>query len=115
MKPNERVQAVYRGQTPDQVPLILDLSHWYKKNMNTGFDLAGYTRVEQGLVDLHRQVGAVAYVEIGGFYSLTADDPEVKLETRTEHGVFSTRINTPVETNRDLSTGSDRSRKDTKT
>lgn len=96
MKPSERVRAVYRRETPDQVPLLLDLSHWYKRNMNTGFNLAGYTQVEQGLVDLHRQVGAVAYVEMGGFYSLAPDDPEVRLETRTENGVFSTRITTPV-------------------
>lgn len=98
MKPNERVQAVYQGRTPDQVPLILDLSHWYKRNMNTGFNLAGYTQVEQGLVDLHKQVGAVAYVEMGGFYSLSAEDTEVKLETSTEDGVFSTRITTPLGT-----------------
>ena len=96
MKPNERVQAVYRGQTPDRVPLMLDLSHWYKRNRDTGFDLAGYTQVERGLVDLHRKVGAVAYVEMGAFYRLVPVDPEVTLESRTEQGVFSTRITTPV-------------------
>ncbi len=57
MTSNERVRAVYQGRTPDRVPLILDLSHGYKRNMNTGFNLAGYTQVEQGLVDLHKQVG----------------------------------------------------------
>ena len=96
MKPNERVQAVYRGQTPDQVPLILDLSHWYKKNMDTGFNLAGYTEVEQGLVDLHKRLGAVAYVEMGAFYDLSADDPDVSIETNTGDGVFTTRITTPA-------------------
>ena len=70
MKPNERVRAVYQGRTPDQVPLLLDLSHWYKKNRNVFFNLAGFTEVEQGLVDLHKQVGAVCYCEMGGFYSL---------------------------------------------
>ena len=87
-----------RAGTPDQVPLLLDLSHWYKKNRNVFFNLAGFTEVEQGLVDLHRQVGAVCYCEMGGFYSLSTDDPEVKLESRTEHGVFSTRITTPLGT-----------------
>lgn len=96
MRPNQRVQAVFRGEKPDQVPLMLDLSHWYKRNMHTGFNMSGYTQVEQGLVDLHKQVGAVAYCEMGGFYSLAADDPEVKLEAGTENGVFSTRITTPV-------------------
>jgi uroporphyrinogen-III decarboxylase len=31
---NERVRAVYQGRRPDRVPLMLDLSHWYKKNRN---------------------------------------------------------------------------------
>ncbi len=96
MHPNERVQAVYRGQTPDRVPLMLDLSHWYKKNMNVPFNLSGFTEVEQGLVDLHKRVGAVAYCEMGGFYSLYSQSPEVKLESHTENGVFSTSIVTPL-------------------
>ena len=100
-KPNERVSAVYRGEEPDRVPLLLDLSHWYKKNMNVPFDLSGFTDVEKGLVDLHKKVGAVCYVEMGGFYELYADDPEVELESKTENGVFSTRITTPLGTLRE--------------
>ena len=95
MKPNERVRAVYGRRRPDQVPLILDLSHWYKKNNNVPFNLAGYTAVDPGLVALHKQIGAVSYVEMGGFYSLVSDDPEVKLESSTAGGVFTTRITTP--------------------
>lgn len=98
MKPHERVRAVYRGQKPDQVPLLLDLSHWYKKNRNVPFNLTGLSGVEAGLVELHKQIGAVAYVEMGGFYSLTSADPEAKVEARTENGVFSTRITTPLGT-----------------
>ncbi len=96
MQPNARVRAVYLGRRPDQVPLLLDLSHWYKKNRHVPFNLAGFSGVEQGLVDLHKQVGAVAYCEMGGFYTLASDDPEVTLETRTENGVFSTRVVTPL-------------------
>ncbi|MDD4871850.1 MAG: uroporphyrinogen decarboxylase family protein [Kiritimatiellae bacterium] len=95
---NRRVHAVYQGLRPDRVPLMLDLSHWYKKNRNVPFDLAGFSKVEKGLVDLHRQVGAVAYCEMGSFYSLEADDPEVRLETATEGGVFTTRVVTPLGT-----------------
>jgi hypothetical protein len=96
MRPNERVRAVYQGRQPDQVPLCLDLSHWYKKNRNVPFNLAGFSAVESGLVDLHRQVGAVAYCEMGGFYSLYSADPDVQLESRTDEGVFVTRITTPL-------------------
>lgn len=98
MKPDERVRAVYEGRTPDQVPLMLDLSHWYKKNRNVFFDLAGFRGVEQGLVDLHKQVGAVCYCEMGSFYRLVSDDPEVQIASHTEDGVFVTRITTPLGT-----------------
>ena len=96
MLPNERVRAVYAGETPDQVPLLLDLSHWYKKNYNTVFDLAGYQGVEKDLVELHREIGAVCYVEMGGFYSLTPDTGDIAYATSTESGVFTTRLTTPL-------------------
>jgi len=96
MTPRERVRAVYQGKKPDQVPLMLDLSHWYKKNRNVPFNLSGFTQVEQGLVDLHKQIGALAYCEMGSFYTLASDDPEAVVESRTERGVFSTRITTPL-------------------
>lgn len=98
MSPNERVRAVYQHRQPDQVPLMLDLSHWYKKNRNVPFNLSGFTTVEQGLVDLHKQIGAVSYCEMGGFYSLYSDDPQVRLESITDAGVFTTRIITPLGT-----------------
>ena len=41
MTERERVKMVYEGRTPDRVPLLLDLSHWYKKNYNIPFDLSG--------------------------------------------------------------------------
>jgi hypothetical protein len=96
LKPNERVRAVYQGQVPDQVPLLLDLSHWYKKNRKVPFNLSGFTAVEQGLVDLHRQIGAVSYIEMGGIYSLVSEEPTAKIESFTDNGVFSTRITTPL-------------------
>ncbi len=94
----ERVRAVYQGLQPDRVPLMLDLSHWYKKNRNVPFNLAGFSGVEQGLVELHHEVGAVAYCEMGAFYGLESDDPEVRVETATEAGVFTTRVVTPLGT-----------------
>ena len=98
MTPNDRVRAVYQHQQPDQVPLMLDLSHWYKKNRNVPFNLSGFTAVEQGLVDLHKQIGAVAYCEMGGFYRVYSDDPEIRLESTTDDGLFTTRITTPLGT-----------------
>lgn len=96
MKPNERVRAVFQGRKPDRVPLLLDLSHWYKRNNKVPFNLAGFTGVEQGLVELHKRIGAVAYCEMGGFYCLETDDPDWRQETTTQDGVFITRIITPL-------------------
>jgi hypothetical protein len=96
MKPNERVRAVYHRQPTDQVPLILDLSHWYKKNRHVPFNLAGFTQVEAGLVALHKEIGAVSYCEMGGYYTLQSEDPTVSLTTSTAEGVFTSRIVTPL-------------------
>lgn len=96
MTPRERVAAVYAGETPDQVPLLLDLSHWYKKNYGVLFDLAGFQAVEHDLVDLHKEIGAVCYVEAGGFYDLNVDDDQARIATKTADGVFYTEIETPV-------------------
>jgi len=40
----------------------------------------------------------VAYVEMGAFYTLSTDDPEVTVASRTEGGVFTTHITTPLGT-----------------
>ncbi len=70
MEPNARVKAVYDGRIPDQVPVMLDLSHWYKKNCNVPFDLIGFRGVDHHLVDLHKQLGVISYVEMGSFYKI---------------------------------------------
>lgn len=98
MKERERIRAVYAGRTPDRVPLMLDLSHWYKRNRNVPFNLSGFDGVEQGLVDLHKQIGAGAYCEMGAFYRLASEDPDWRLESETRDGVFITRIVSPLGT-----------------
>ncbi len=96
MTPAQRVKAVYQGQTPDQVPLMLDISHWYKKNYNVLFDLSGFKQVEQGLVDLHKKIRAVSYVEMGSYYDLYFDDDSISEKAWTENGVFHHQIITPL-------------------
>ena len=78
MTPRERAAAVYEGRVPDQVPLFLDISHWYKKNYNVPFDLTGLQTVDETLVKLHRELNAVAYVEMGRFYDLTFEEETVR-------------------------------------
>jgi hypothetical protein len=96
MTPRERAAAVFKGEVPDRVPLLLDLSHWYKKNYRVPFDLSGYKTVDMDLVRLHQEVGAVCYVEMGSFYDLVPRSDDIVLKTSTEDGVFRTKITTPA-------------------
>ena len=40
MSMRERILAVYRGQTPDVVPFMLDLSHWFYHTHHMPWDLS---------------------------------------------------------------------------
>ena len=97
MTPRERVLAVYNGQTPDQVPLMLDLSHWYKKNYNVKFDLTGFHGIDEQLVSLHKTLNAVAYVEMGSFYELYFESSNISDKAWTDDsGVYHRQIVTPI-------------------
>lgn len=97
MDPRERVLAVYQGKIPDQVPLMLDLSHWYKKNYNVFFDLNGFKDVEWDMVNLHKKLNAVSYVEMGRFYKFIFADENIIYESWTDqNGMYHHRITTPI-------------------
>jgi uroporphyrinogen-III decarboxylase len=96
MTPRERVLSVYSGKKPDKVPLLLDLSHWYKANYNVPFDLTGFKGVDQKLVELHKELGAVSYVEMGSYFDLFTDDPAISDRACTDSdGVYHRKIVTP--------------------
>ena len=85
MTPCERVRAVYRGQRPDQVPLMLDLSHWYKRTYRIPFDLAGFKGVDQGLVALHREMrGALRRMAACGVDCIDAATPSPMFSLSTK-------------------------------
>jgi uroporphyrinogen-III decarboxylase len=99
MKPNERVIAVYEGRVPDQVPLMLDLSHWHKANNKVKFELSGYKGVDPQLVELHKKARAVCYCEMGAFFDVVFDDPQIEVSSNTdEKGVFRTYLKCPLGT-----------------
>jgi hypothetical protein len=78
----ERILAVYRGETPDVVPFMLDLSHWFYHKHHLPWDLSrAYESPETQLIDYHKRVGAGFYLaNLGAFYS-AAFPPDVKVET----------------------------------
>ena len=54
MTARERILAVYRGQTPDVVPYMLDLSHWFYHKHHLPWDLsASYEEPEFELIAFH--------------------------------------------------------------
>ncbi len=66
----ERILAVYRGETPDVVPYMLDLSHWFYQKNKLPWDLStSYEKPEYQLIDYHKKVGAGFYMpNKGSFY-----------------------------------------------
>ena len=86
MTMRERILAVYRGETPDVVPYMLDLSHWFYHKNRIPWDLSvAYDKPESELIAYHKQAGAGFYMpNLGAVYSVTYGD-DVESEVRKEH------------------------------
>jgi hypothetical protein len=81
----ERILAVYRDKTPDVVPYMLDLSHWFYHKNRFPWDLsAAYEEPECELISYHKRSGAGFYIpNLGAFYSVTYG-PDVQAAVRKE-------------------------------
>lgn len=66
----ERLLAVYAGEQPDQVPFMLDLSHWFYHRHHLPWDLSrSYDKPERELIDYHREHGVGFYMpNLGSFF-----------------------------------------------
>jgi hypothetical protein len=101
MTTRERILAVYRGQTPDVVPYMLDLSHWFYHKHRRPWDLSvSYEEPEFELIACHKQVGAGFYLpNLGAFFSTThAPDVQVSVTKDFPNGVprITWRYETPL-------------------
>ena len=81
MSPRERLLAVYRGETPDCVPALADLSYWHAAHGGGKFipgatDGANVDRIP-ALLALHRRTGAAIHVNLGCFYREQHDETVV--------------------------------------
>ena len=99
----ERILAVYRGDAPDVVPYMLDLSHWFYWKNRLPWDLSvPYEQPEYALIDYHRQVGAGFYMpNMGAFYAAPfADDVRATTEKRLRGDApeIVWRLETPIGT-----------------
>lgn len=79
----DRILAVYRGETPDVVPFMLDLSYWFYHRNRMPWDLStAYTEPEHKLIDYHKKVGAGFYMpNLAAFYAASYS-PDVTATTR---------------------------------
>jgi hypothetical protein len=69
----ERILSVYRGETPDVVPYMLDLSHWFYEKEGKPWDLSkAYLEPERDLISYHRNHGVGFYMpNLASFYTTT--------------------------------------------
>jgi hypothetical protein len=73
MSIRDRILSVFSGQTPDVVPYMLDLSHWFYHKNRMPWDLSrAYEHPEHELIDYHKSVGAGFYLpNLGSFFTVT--------------------------------------------
>jgi hypothetical protein len=79
MTPRNRILSVYRDETPDVVPFMLDLSHWFYHRHRMPWDLSrSYDEPEYDLIDYHERIGAGFYLpNLGSFFAVHYP-PDVK-------------------------------------
>lgn len=65
MTERERMIKVLRGETPDRVPWFADLGHWFRAESGGIWDLFSISNCSREMVDLHREVRAGWYIEVG--------------------------------------------------
>ncbi len=99
----ERIMTVYRGETPDAVPFMLDLSHWFYHKNRMPWDLTvAYEKPERELIDYHHKEGVGFYMpNLAAFYSVKYGDEirsEVRKETKDGPPEISWRLTTPLGT-----------------
>lgn len=103
MTMRERILAVYNGETPDVVPYMLDLSHYFYHKHHKPWDLSkSYEEPEYDLIDYHEKMRVGFYIpNRGSFFSSTyADDvtSEVEKEIVDECPEITWRYTTPAGT-----------------
>jgi hypothetical protein len=103
MNQRNRILSTYRGATPDVVPFMLDLSHWYYHKHRQPWDLSiPHEKPEHELIEYHKKAGVGFYiVNMSSFYSVAyPEDVVMKTEKRIREGrpEIWWRIQTPLGT-----------------
>lgn len=85
MTPRDRITSVYKGHVPDQVPYMLDLSHWFYQRNRFPWDISkSYDKPECELIDYHKKMGVGFYLpNLGSFYDVSYSH-DVKASVRKD-------------------------------
>lgn len=101
MTPRERILAAYHGETPDVVPFMLDLSHWFYHRHGIPWDLStSHVEPEQDLIEYHKRMGVGFYIpQLPSFVTARYRDGVTATAQRSEDGTQITwRYETPLGT-----------------
>ena len=101
MSIRERILAVYRGETPDAVPFMLDLSHWFYHKRGAPWDISKqYDQPEHELIDYHKRKSVGFYIpNLGSFFGVDYESGvryEVSKGSHEGREEITWRIETPV-------------------
>lgn len=95
----ERILNVYRGETPDVVPFMLDLSHWFYHKHRMPWDLScAYDEPERELIDYHRDSGVGFYLpNLAHLYDAHyAADTKASVSKAEDSRTITWRLETPL-------------------
>lgn len=96
MTQRQRLMALLEGQTPDCVPWFADLSHWFVVERGQRFIPTSEADRDTEMVDLHRELNAGLYLNMGAFYATDYCDSGVTETTGVDGDFFTWAISTPV-------------------
>ncbi len=95
----ECILAVYQGETPDVVPYMLDLSHWFYHKHQIPWDLSAvHNEPELDLIAFHKAVGAGFYIpQLPAFYDVRYPEDVAATATKSEdESTITWTIETPL-------------------
>jgi hypothetical protein len=78
MAERDRLLKVLRRETPDRVPWFADLGHWYRAQVGRQWDLFTISNRTREIADLHREVRAGWYIEVGSLHEEYYEDGVVR-------------------------------------
>jgi hypothetical protein len=78
MTERERLIRVLKRETPDRVPWFADLGHWFRAESGEQWNLFKVSNCTKEIADLHREVKAGWYMEVGSLHEEYYDDGVIR-------------------------------------